>query len=462
LTEPRPAAGQTWNGRFARYREDLLKAGLLGIPLAVLGSLNQQLSSRLFSQPWQAIWVLIPVAIGVVLLRPRVAPPGAAPPTGRALAFLGAYLLLFTVASQTSVLDISRELTAFDRPASRRTVTPVSWGDWRYSLVPRRSDPRDELMVVLLASGDGRTLADGRKELIDLIALASRFGATGVALDVYFSEPSPIDPLLCQTIAAAGIPVFVGFGFERRQGRILETTIPKTLEECLTPQRLAHLAGFLDFDLVSRLTPMFFRNDPGRPALGLAVARTLAGESGPVDVPPDGLLRFVAPAEDPLTVRFDELRAGGTDPNFMRSRFVMAGEAEQDSFDTPFGSKPGIVIHAYVAHSLRQGHDIRRHAWWLGLAVTLVFCYAMTAWDASGASAARLFALCAAATVVILAIAVASIRLGPYWFDVIYPLLAVWLLPQILLGARRAARSRERLGQESVRLKPDATTGSGL
>jgi CHASE2 domain-containing sensor protein len=365
---------------------------------------------------------------------------GTLAPGRRLLTFLGAYLLLFTAASQTSVLDISRELTAFGTPVSRRWVTPVSWGDWRYRLVPRRPDPRDELVVVQLASGAGRPIVEGRKELIDLISLAAKSGARGVALDVYFTERSPIDPLLCRVITTAGIPVIAGFGFERRQGRIVELGMPETLAPCLSEGRVAHLAGLLDFDLVTRATPLFFRNDPSRPALSLAVARALAGTT-PVEVPPDGILRFVPPAEDPLTVRFDELTTGKADRNLLRNRFVMAGEAERDSFETVAGRKPGVVIHSYAVHSLRQAHDIRRHSWWLGFAIMLVFCYWMTIWFANGVNVGTLIGLCVVATLIVVGIAVVSILIGPYWFDVVYPLAAIWLLLPVLAGFRGLSRA---------------------
>jgi CHASE2 domain-containing sensor protein len=436
VVERHPPTSAEWRERLTKYREQLLQAALLTIPLATVGRVNEAVSSRLFTQPWQAIWILVPLAIAVLLLRQRVVRLGTLSPDRRLLAFLGTYVLLFTAASQTSVLDISRELTAFGTPVSRRWVTPVSWGDWRYRLVPRLPDPRDELVVVQLASGAGRPIVEGRKELIDLIAIAAKSGARGVALDVYFTESSPIDPLLCRVITTAGIPVIVGFGFERRQGRIVEMGIPETLQPCLTEERVAHLAGLLDFDLVSRATPLFFRSDPGRPALGLAVARSLAGKE-PLDLPPDGVLRFVPPLEDPLTVRFDELTAGTVDRNFLRNRFVMAGEAEQDSFNTVSGRKPGIVIHSYVVHSLRQAHDIRYHAWWLGFAIMLVFCYWMTIWCANGVNVRMLVALCVFATLVVVGTAIVSILVGPYWLDVVYPVTAIWLLLPMLAGFRR-------------------------
>jgi CHASE2 domain-containing sensor protein len=430
-----------WRKRLTGYREDLLKAVVLTLPLAAVAKVQEQVSARVLGQPWQAVWFLVPLAIAVVLLRSRVVRRDALTPDRRLLAFLGAYILLFTVASQTTVLDISRELTAFGSTASRRSITPVSWGDWRYRLVPRKPD-RDELVVVLLRTDNSRSLVDARKEVLDLVALAGQHQAKGVALDVYFREASAIDPLLCQTIATAAgsMPVFAGYGFEMQNGRIVEFGVPPSLQGCLPRERLAHLAGFLDFDFVSRVTPLFFRADPERPALGLAVARALA-RSADIALPEDGLVRFVAPAaEGPLVVRLEELQARSRDANILRGRFVMAGEAASDSFDTPFGRQPGIVIHSYVAHSLLESHYIRRHSWWLGFAVTLVFCYALAVACARGASAANLAALCAVATAVVVAVAVVSILTGPFWFDVVYPIAAVWVLLPLLLGARRATR----------------------
>ena len=50
--------------------------------------------------------------------------------------------------------------------------------------------------------------------------------------------------------------------------------------------------------------------------------------------------------------------------------------------------------------------------------------------------------LSAAATVITVAVATLSVVAGPYWFDVVYPLTAVWLLVPLLLGARRGIGRR--------------------
>jgi hypothetical protein len=68
----------------------------------------------------------------------------------------------------------------------------------------------------------------------------------------------------------------------------------------------------------------------------------------------------------------------------------------------------------------------------------LVFCYWLTVWCADGMHVRKLVALCSGATLLILAIGVSGILVGPYWFDVIYPTMAVWLLLPILVSIRRA------------------------
>ena len=135
-----------WKKRLNDYKEELLKAVVLTVPLALVAKVNEQISGRLFGQPWQAMWFLVPIAD-----RRRascgIARCGSTPcaPIGRMLLFLGAYILFFTVASQSSVLDVSRELTAFGAPASRRSITPGVVGGLAISTgaAQARSRPAD-------------------------------------------------------------------------------------------------------------------------------------------------------------------------------------------------------------------------------------------------------------------------------------------------------------------------------
>jgi hypothetical protein len=437
VSDPELPASGIWPKRLAEYREKFLQALFLGLPTLVLGKAFESLYRGAFGQPWHAIGFLAAIAAVAWILHRGLASGTRFYPGPRLLAFLGAYLLVFGAAAGSSFLDFSRELTAFGEPASRRWLTPVRWGDWRYRLVSRKVDPREELIVVLLRPAAGRAVVDSRKEIADLVAVASRSGAKGLALDAYFEQSSPIDRLLCHTISTAKMPVLAGFGFEKSRGIISELGMPDTLARCLPPERQAHLAGVLDFDKRSRLSPLFFRGDLDRPSLGLAVARALSGQR-PVALPGDGLVRYIPPPADPPTVRLEELQRDRRTANLLRNRFVLAGEErDRDSFNTPFGRKHGVLIHAYVAHSLRQEHYFHRQPWWLGLGFTLVFGYWMTLWCAAGVPARTIAMLAGVATVVILATAVGGVLVGPYWLDVVYPLAAIWLLVPLLVGLRR-------------------------
>jgi CHASE2 domain-containing sensor protein len=293
---------------------------------------------------------------------------------------------------------------------------------------------------VLLEPGAGKSREVARKEIADFIALAAKNGAKGVALDFYFDGESKIDRLLCAVIQQSGIPVFAGYGFERFRGRIAESPAPESLKPCFAAENMGHLAGFLDADTKARLTPLFFLNDETRPALSLLVARSLSGETA-LQLPDDGLLRFVEPAKAYEPLRFSEVQNSESARRLFLNRFVLVGEeSDADSFETPFGRKPGVAIHADVVHSLRASHFIQRHSWWLGASFILVFCYWLAALCAGGASTAKLAVFCGAATACFIAVAVASILTGPYWFDIVYPIAAVWLLLPLLLGLRRATQ----------------------
>ena len=77
------------------------------------------------------------------------------------------------------------------------------------------------------------------------------------------------DPLLCPVVtnAAKTMPVIVGYGFDTKDDRVVEFSVPRTRPSL--PQAAAHLAAFSTSTSSARLTPLFFKGD--------ATARRSAG-----------------------------------------------------------------------------------------------------------------------------------------------------------------------------------------
>lgn len=440
----RRAARGAWKKRLSEYREELIKLSILGVPLAVLGSLISRISDTVLEQPRQAIVVLVPIAVLGALAWWRVTKGDPLTIDRRTLLLLGAYILFFSVAAETRVLDWKRDPSLFGQPSERSWLLPVSWGDWRYRLVPKVDG--DDLVVVLREPTAGKTRERARTELVTLIGLAAARGARGVAFDYTFEGESAVDLLLCTTVESVGIPVFLGYGFERFEQRLNPLPLPSSLQSCAKPDHRGHLVGFLDADRTTRVTPLFLNNDRQQPALSLVVARALSGEPGP-SIPDHGLLHFVEPAHAHLRVRLEDLldESAGKESarNALNGRFVLVGEdSGADSFDTPFGRKPGVIVHADAIHSLVHSHYIRTGPWWLRFFPMLAFCYGLAVWCAHGWPEGRLFFFCLVATVCFCATAVVGIVAGPLWFDAFYPSAAVWLLLPLLLSLRRLTRAR--------------------
>lgn len=440
----RRATLRAWKKRLSEYREELIKLAILGVPLAVLGALANRISDAVLEQPRQAIVVLVPIAALGALAWWRVRRGDPVTIDRRTLLLLGAYIFFFSLAAETRVLDWTRDPSLFGQPSQRSWLIPVSWGDWRYALVPRVAG--NDLVVVLREPTAGKTRERARTELVTLLGLAAARGARGVAFDYTFDGESAVDLLLCTTAESIGIPVFFGYGFERFERVLNPFPFPRSLQSCAKPDRQGHLVGFLDADRRARVTPLFFNNDRRRPALSLAVARALSGESE-ISIPDNGLLHFIEPAQAHLRVRLDDLldesASRESARNALNDRFVLVGEAsDADSFDTPFGHKPGVIVHADAIHSLAHSHYIRKGPWWLRFFPMLAFCYGLAVWSAHDGPAGRLALVCLAATACFCVTAVVGIVAGPLWFDAFYPAAAVWLLLPLLLSLRRLTRAR--------------------
>lgn len=441
----RRATQLAWKKRLSEYREEVIKLAILGVPLGVLGALISRITDAVLEQPRQAMVVLVPIAVLGALSWWRVTRGDRLTIDRRTLLLLGAYILFFSVAAETRVLDWRRDPSLFGQPSDQSWLIPVSWGDWRYQLMPVVDG--DDLVVVLREPTAGKTRERARTELVSLMGLAAAHNARGVAFDYTFDGESAVDLLLCTTVESIGIPVFFGYGFERFERRLNPLPVPRSLQSCAKPDRQGHLVGFLDADRKARMTPLFFNNDRRRPAISLVVARFLSGETEP-SIPGNRLLHFIEPAQPHIRIRLedllDESASNESARNALNGRFVLVGEdSESDSFDTPFGRKPGVIVHADAIHSLVHGHYIRYGPWWLRFFPMLAFCYGLAVWCANGGSVGRLLLVCLVATAGFGATAVAGIVAGPLWFDAFYPTAAVWLLLPLLLSLRRLTGGRD-------------------
>lgn len=442
------AAVRDGKRRPLEYREDLLKILYIGVPSAVLTGLAQLVSTAILAQPWQGLLLLVPIAlVGWLILRGIIERRDLAL-DWRYLVFIGVYVCFFSLAAQVKLLDWERDPTVFGQSTRGSWLAPVWWGDWRYSFVPTVRG--GEVIVVLREPTTGKTAEQARTELIDLVGWAASSGSRGVVLDYYFDQESQVDSTLCAVIAATDVQVLFGYGIEPFLGQLQALPVPSSLQSCVTDQNSAHLVGLRDADKKTRLLPLFFNGRQDRPALSLLAARTLARDAE-LPLPANGQLRFIEPTEPHLQVSFADLRTNSAARNALKDRLVLMGEeSDLDSFNTPFGKKPGAVVHADAVHSLTHSHYFRDVPWWVSFLLIFASCYGFAAWCAGGAPARMLVIASALASGSFAAMAAVAAVTGPYWFDAFYPSAAIWLLLPLLLGLRRLLRPSAR-GQAGLR-----------
>ncbi|HSL82051.1 MAG TPA: hypothetical protein VLF66_04700, partial [Thermoanaerobaculia bacterium] len=122
----------------------------------------------------------------------------------------------------------------------------------------------------------------------------------------------------------------------------------------------------------------------------------------------------------------------------LRGMFLLVGEASDDErFDTPTGERLGVEIHADAVQALRTGSYLRRVPPELTLGVILVLCYLVAALVAAGAPAGKLVKVALGGSAVLVAGSALATWAARLWVDVIYGLVAVWLLLMLLLALRR-------------------------
>ena len=440
----------------AELRKDLLKMVAMAVPTALIAWAMAPMREGFANHPGRTLFFIIPGILVLALLFVGSAIRQRLKLRWPFLIFLPVYILVFYLAADSRVLDWKRIIVGSDGVAPRNSLALNGYGDWHYR-VASEEPPLPNLAIVLMKPPE--TYEQGRLQIADLLAIAQSSGAKGVALDSYFmkykADKGPvekgIDELLCARINDArstGMKIFVAYTFMSTSGRVVKSPMDPDLEKCLPRSDQGHLMGFADWDGIVRSIPLYFRNDPAHEAFSLKIARSF---NASLKVPSNGSLHFIKPSEDFPIIPFTKLDESEDDPSILNERsilheqFVLAGEdSPQDSFQTPYGRKSGVLIHAYAVQALLRSRFIERPPWWISLILVSVWCYLLMVLIASNVGNLKLILINVAVSIFIIGISALAMRMWLTWIDLIYPLLAAWLFLLLLIILRRVAKRKTR------------------
>jgi CHASE2 domain-containing sensor protein len=363
---------------------------------------------------------------------------------GRFLLFLLAYCLLFSVLAGSDVLTWKRTLVGYEDRVPRNWLgrfLPPRLADW-HCLVAPEAQPASDLLVVTLPALSARPLGEVRRDFAALIHQAVERGAKGIALDFYLEGTSPtVDPLLCRQVeaaVAAGVPVFVGYRYEERQGLVVPRPPAPTLTPCLPEERRGSLSGYAEVDGRVRMVPLFLGGNDQRPSLSLQVARALLHGEPPR--PAGDLVQFLRPRGG--LPPFAGLPRGDDLALFQQNFVIVGTAAPSDRVDTPFGPLQGVEVLAWAAQALRTRVFIRPLPAVWTFPATFALCYLLAATLARRGGWRRLVGLAAVLSLAVVVVAALAMRFALVWVDVSYPLVAMWGLVGLLGVAGGALRLR--------------------
>jgi hypothetical protein len=428
-------------GARAELRREQVRILLVAVPVLVAAYLLVGGAGSAFDRRLVAAVVLLPlsvvlVALGLPLVRDRRLVLG-----GGFLRFFVVYCLFFSVAAGTRVLEGKRTVVAgFEDDTPSNVLGLSRLGDWHYAVAPSAPAAND-LMVITLPSFGGRSVNDARQAEIALIAMAVTQKAKGIAFDYDMSDSSRLDRALCfwiQRAESAGVPVVLGYVLDKANDTPVRRLPAREIAACVANERLGTLAGVRESDGRVRMVPTSHLGNDALRSFSYRIASILAPGKALPDV---GLTQFVAPAA-PITT-LASVPNDSTD-RLMDGRFVIVGsERLGDVHATPYGSLPGVLIHAYAANALRYDRVIRRlDVRWVLPGILLV-CYVLILLQSYGGLRPLLVGAALISVAIVLSGAFAM-RMRLVWVDVSYPLLAVGALTAVLSGGARLRWARVR------------------
>jgi len=149
-----------------------------------------------------------------------------------------------------------------------------------------------------------------------------------------------------------------------------------------------------------------------------------------------------------------------SNPSGLKDLFLLVGErSTSDRFRTPGkdgtagkdkatgeAMTAGVVIHAYAANSLYSKRYFTRPPAWFSGFMMIAVCGVLALLALQGAGLRQLLIVAAIESLAVVAVAIVAAKFLFVWLDVIYALVALWLLVPLLLayfrlGARFKAKT---------------------
>jgi len=439
----------------AGVSKKLAETALAALPTLLITQAAGWINGKFFAQPWQMLCITLPLTVLVVFAWRTLRKPQAPRVDWRFALFLGLFATVFAVLSATDFLVWKRTaVSRLDETSGRNWLLPLSWGDWRYWLV-RHATPPSRLIVLLQDPHDDQN-QERTRALDGRIAQAAAAGkALGVFYDISYTGHSQIDDAaFCPMIeeASASIPIITAYHLVPVPGTKLYDEAPP-LDPAQTPSCLlkqgehkvyrAHSMVLVDVDRTVRTIPVSWLAAAERSALSVRIAQCMKSKCDDTDLKlPDGeLLRFLPRAETELNIIDGDARINEAiaSPTRLANQYLLVGErSARDQFRTPGNQKtPGALLHAYAVDALLSGVWFTRPPAWVSGFMMIAVCGLLSLF---ALLKSRLWLLGAAAieSIAVVAIAAIAAKSSLIWLDVVYALVALWLLLPLLIIYRRA------------------------